>query len=78
MPVNCVYTEMIATIFAIGLGAPEVILIIAVLLLFFGAKKIPALAGSLGKAIGEFKKGKDEGDASATNVANSVDKEKGV
>ena len=54
---------MITTIFAIaGLGAPEVILLIAVLILFFGAKKIPALAGSLGKAIGEFKKGKNEGE----------------
>ena len=31
-------------------------LIFAVVLLFFGAKKLPGLAGSLGKSIREFKK----------------------
>jgi len=39
-----------------GLGFPEIILIGAVLLLFFGAKKLPELAKGLGQGIKEFKK----------------------
>ncbi len=38
-----------------GLGGPEIILILAVLLIFFGAKRIPELAKGLGKGIKEFK-----------------------
>ncbi len=38
-----------------GLGGTEVFLIIAVLLLFFGAKRIPELARGLGKGVREFK-----------------------
>ena len=37
-----------------SLGGPEIILILAVLLIFFGAKKIPELAKGLGKGIKEF------------------------
>ncbi len=47
---------------AFSLGGPEVILIFAVVLLLFGAKKIPDLARGLGKGLGEFKKAKDEFD----------------
>ncbi len=46
-----------------GLGAPEIILILVILLLLFGGKKIPELARGLGKGIKEFKdasKGLDE------------------
>ena len=39
-----------------NLGATEVIVIILVLLVLFGAKKIPDLAQGLGKGIKEFKK----------------------
>ena len=38
-----------------GLGSSEVVLIFAVLLLFFGAKKIPEIARGLGRGIREFK-----------------------
>jgi sec-independent protein translocase protein TatA len=38
-----------------GLGPWEITLIIVVLLVFFGAKKIPELARGLGKGIREFK-----------------------
>ncbi|MEJ1929812.1 twin-arginine translocase TatA/TatE family subunit [Nostoc sp. NIES-2111] len=38
-----------------GLGGSEVILILAVLLLFFGAKRIPEIARGLGRGIREFK-----------------------
>lgn len=42
-------------------GHTEIILIIFVILLLFGAKKLPELSRSLGKSLGEFKKGQREG-----------------
>jgi sec-independent protein translocase protein TatA len=40
-----------------NLGAGEIILIVLVILLLFGAKKIPELARGLGKGMNEFKRG---------------------
>ena len=45
-----------------GLGAPELLIILAVVLLLFGGAKLPKLARSLGEAQREFKKGVKEGD----------------
>ena len=42
-------------------GFWQVIIVVAIIALLFGAKKIPELARSLGKAKGEFKKGLEEG-----------------
>ena len=39
-----------------GLGTPEIILIAIVILVLFGAKKIPEMMQGLGKGIREFKK----------------------
>jgi TatA/E family protein of Tat protein translocase len=39
-----------------GIGMPEMILILAVALIVIGPKKLPDLAKSLGRAMGEFKK----------------------
>jgi sec-independent protein translocase protein TatB len=39
-----------------GIGMPELILILAVALIVIGPKKLPDLARSLGRALGEFKK----------------------
>lgn len=41
-------------------GPWQIILIFLVVVLLFGAKRIPDLAGSLGKGIKEFKKATDE------------------
>lgn len=38
-----------------GLGTGEIVLILAVFLLFFGAKKIPQMARGLGEGVREFK-----------------------
>ena len=40
-----------------NLGGPEMLIVLAVVLLMFGSKKVPELARSLGKAQKEFKTG---------------------
>lgn len=46
---------------AIGtLGGQEMILIFLILLLLFGAKKLPQLARGIGKSVGEFRKAREE------------------
>ena len=48
---------------AIGMpGGRELLIILFVVLLLFGAKKLPELSRAFGKSLGEFKKGKHEGD----------------
>ncbi|MCX6996312.1 MAG: twin-arginine translocase TatA/TatE family subunit, partial [Kiritimatiellaeota bacterium] len=39
-----------------GIGMPEAILIIVVILLLFGGKRIPELARALGQSLSEFRK----------------------
>lgn len=39
-----------------NLGVPELLIILLVVLVFFGSKKIPELAQGLGKGIREFRK----------------------
>ena len=41
-------------------GGPELLLILGIAVLLFGANKLPALARSSGQAMGEFKKGRQE------------------
>lgn len=43
-----------------GLGIPEILIIVAVIVLFFGGSKISEIAKGLGRFTGEFKKGKKE------------------
>ena len=45
---------------AFSLGGPEMILIFCIVLLLFGAKKLPQLARGIGKSAGEFKRARDE------------------
>lgn len=47
-------------LFVGGLGGPEVVLIFLVVVLLFGANKIPKIARSTGEAMGEFQKGREE------------------
>ena len=42
------------------IGGPEMIMIFVVVLLLFGAKKLPELARGVGKSMGEFKKAREE------------------
>ncbi len=62
-----------------GIGMPEMILILAVALIVIGPKKLPDLAKSLGRAIGEFKRATNDFkssldiDDSIVDVKNSFD-----
>lgn len=44
-----------------NMGPGQIILILAIVLLLFGGKKLPGLARSVGQSLNEFKKGKAEG-----------------
>lgn len=52
----------------IGIG--EVVIVLAIFILLFGAKKIPEIASSLGKAMREFKKA---GQETEEHIKNSID-----
>ena len=43
-----------------GLGIPELLIILVIVLLIFGAGKLPQIGGNLGKAIRNFKGGVKE------------------
>jgi len=45
----------------VNLGPTELIIILAIVLLLFGSRKLPDLARSLGKSSKEFKRGMGEG-----------------
>lgn len=51
---------MISAVLLGMIGPWQIVLIVLVVLLMFGGKKIPELMKGLGKGISEFKKGKDE------------------
>ncbi|GLR17794.1 hypothetical protein GCM10007940_24090 [Portibacter lacus] len=50
--------KMNTTLLIFNLGAPEIVLIVLVVLLLFGGKKIPELMKGLGKGIKEFNSAK--------------------
>ena len=54
---------MISNFHLVMIGGPQVILIIAVVLLLFGGRKIPELMRGLGSGIKEFKKATKEEEA---------------
>ena len=59
-----------------GLQLPEIILILLVVgVLFFGSEKITAFARSIGRASGEFKKGKREVEAELLKSEEDASKE---
>ena len=63
---------MNAMLAVFGLGGWEVILIVAVILILFGAKKLPELAKGLGTGIKEFKKATREVTDELQNAAHDT------
>ncbi len=55
-----------------GLGAPELLIVLAVVVVLFGGAKIPKLARSLGQAQKEFKTGLEEGHRDDVGTKNDV------
>ncbi len=45
-----------------GLGIPELIIILVIILIIFGAGKLPEIGGGMGKAIRNFRKATNEKD----------------
>jgi sec-independent protein translocase protein TatA len=54
-------------------GVPELLIVLGIVLLLFGAKKLPDLARSLGKSTKEFKKGLQEGETDRDPVESTPD-----
>jgi sec-independent protein translocase protein TatA len=54
-------------------GVPELLIVLGIVLLLFGAKKLPDLARSLGKSTKEFKKGLQEGETDQDPVETAKD-----
>jgi sec-independent protein translocase protein TatA len=63
---------MLAGIF--GLQGPEMLLIVGLVLLLFGAKKIPELARGLGKSMNEFKRARSEFENEINNAAEESER----
>jgi sec-independent protein translocase protein TatA len=51
-----------------NLGPGELVVILLILLLLFGAKRLPEIGRSIGKSLGEFKKGVKESEDPFRNV----------
>jgi sec-independent protein translocase protein TatA len=63
---------MMTNILAFAFGGPEMIIIFVLILLLFGAKKLPELARGMGKSIGEFKKAKEEFEEEITKSQDDI------
>lgn len=55
-------------------GTEIIIIVVVIGVLIFGAKKIPELAKTFGKAKGEFEKGKIEGEQELKEFKSDIDK----
>lgn len=64
MYVEIIITTMVQPMFLFALGAPEIILIVLVVVLLFGGRKIPELMRGLGKGMKEFKSAQREDELS--------------
>ncbi|MGD1151691.1 MAG: twin-arginine translocase TatA/TatE family subunit [Syntrophales bacterium] len=49
-----------------GIGVPELIVILVIVLIIFGAGKLPEIGGAIGKSIKNFKKSVRESDENET------------
>jgi sec-independent protein translocase protein TatA len=67
------FTPMNTTLaFIGGLGGQEMVVIFLIVLLLFGAKKLPELARGVGKSMGEFKKAREDFEKEITRAEDDV------
>jgi sec-independent protein translocase protein TatA len=59
-----------------GVGGPELLVIFLIVLLFFGARRLPELARGLGKSMKEFKKATQDVQDDFREAMDSVDPNK--
>ena len=55
-----------------NIGPTQLIIVLVIVLLLFGSNKLPDLARSLGRSLGEFKKGRDEGEKLANQKVKEL------
>ncbi len=56
-----------------SLGIPEILLILVVILLLFGGKRIPEIARAVGRASYEYKKAKNAVQKEAEDLKNAIE-----
>ena len=64
--------SMNSTLAFMNLGGQEMIIIFLIVLLLFGAKKLPELARGVGKSMGEFKKAREDFEKEITRAEDDV------
>lgn len=62
----------------LGIGTPELLLILLIVLLLFGGRKLPELSRSLGSSMRELRKGLNEGDETNQTQADEKARSKTV
>ncbi len=68
-------TSTLVPLFGPVPGGMEMVVILLIAVLLFGANKIPKLARSTGQAMGEFQKGRQEVEKELKEIEESVDPE---
>jgi len=60
-----------------GIGMPELIIILVIVLIIFGAGKLPEIGGAIGKGIKNFKKSvRDQDEIDVTSNSKKIDEKK--
>ncbi len=68
--------DLFITLFLQNIGGPQMIIILAVILLLFGGKKIPELMHGIGKGVRSFKKGLADIEEDVKDIDRQESKEK--
>jgi sec-independent protein translocase protein TatA len=59
-----------------GFGLPEMVVILIIVLVVFGAGKLPEIAGAMGKSISNFKRAANEKDGDDNKAAQEISSNK--
>ena len=57
--------------YIMGLGLPELLIILAIILLIFGPKKLPEIGKALGSTVRELRKSSQKDDAETSDVSDA-------